>query len=110
MRAMREPSPAWIASSSVVAVEARDVGDRLADRGERDLARGQQQCQLLDLLLGREEVALDAVGEPLERLHGGALSLPRKALGEPLGQLVARHGLRLHHTPAWSSASNQRDF
>ena len=73
-----------------VALEARDVGHRLADRVERDLARGQQERQLLDFLLGREQVALHAVGEPLERLDRGALLLAREALGEPLRQFVAR--------------------
>src|SRR5258706_6538459 len=79
-----------------VALETRDVGHRFADRFQCDLALGQEERELLDLLLRREEVALDAIGEPLEGLDGCALALAREAFGEPVGKLVARDRLRLH--------------
>ena len=96
-RAMRAPSPAWIASSSVsrskreTSVTASRIASSVISPS------GSSRRQLLHLLLGGEQVAFDAVGEPLERLHRGALLLPREALGEPVGQLVARDRLRLDH-------------
>ena len=94
---MRAASPAWIASSSASRSkrETSVTASRIASSVTSPV--GQQQRQLLDLLLRGEQVALDAVGEPLERLHRGALLLAREALGEPVGQLVAGDGLRLDH-------------
>src|SRR5258706_4015568 len=83
-----------------VALETRHVGHRFANRRERDRAARQQEVQLLDLLLGGEEIALDAIGQPFERLDRGALLLAREALRQPVGKLVARDRFRLDHGAA----------
>ena len=48
-----------------------------------------EQSQLLDFLMGCEQVTLDPVGEKAERLWTHALFLPRKPAGDPLRQLRA---------------------
>src|SRR5260221_587608 len=58
-----------------VALETRDVGHRFADRFQCDLALGQEERELLDLLLRLEDGGLDAIGEPLDGLDGCALAL-----------------------------------
>ena len=72
-RAMRAPSPAWIASMSVSRSkrETSVTASRIAV--ERDLAlRAAAAPSFSTSWLRGEEVALDAVGEPLERLDAGA--------------------------------------
>ena len=70
-------------------VVARDVGDRALDRLVVELALGQQQAELLDLLLRREQVAFAALGEERERFARRALLLPREPRRDPARQLVA---------------------
>ena len=47
-------------------VVARDIEHRGLDLLERELARAVQQTELGDLLLRREQIALDLVGEVIE--------------------------------------------
>src|SRR5882672_6530205 len=63
-----------------------DLADLLAHRLERQLARRQEQRELLDLLVRGEEVALDAVGEEAQGLGLRALLLARQARADPLGE------------------------
>ena len=70
-------------------VVARDVGDRALDGLRIELAFGQQEPELFDFLLRRDEVALAAVGEGGERLRRGALALASEARGDPRGKRVA---------------------
>ena len=78
-------------------VVARDVEHRVAHLLERDPARREEERELLHLLPGGEEIAFDAVGDELERLPVRFLALRLQPAGEPLGQRLARDGLRLDH-------------
>ena len=67
-------------------VVARDVQHAVGDLRQRQLARRMEQPELRDLLVGREEVAFDALGDELQRLGSGPLLLPREPLADPLRQ------------------------
>jgi hypothetical protein len=78
------------------------VEHRRFDLVEADLAGRVQQRELLHFLVGRQQVALDAVGEERQRLlPAGAfrdtLALRRQPPGDPARQRAAFHGLHAHH-------------
>ena len=86
-------SPASSASAATYGSKRATSRDRAAHRVQRELAFGGEQGELLHLLVRREQVAFDAVGEVLEHLARRALLLAREALLQPGGQRGARHGL-----------------
>jgi hypothetical protein len=83
--------------AQVVHVVARDIEHGVAHVVESDLARRKEQRELLHLLVGREEIALDAVGDEIERVPVGFLALRLEPSREPVGQRLAAHRFRLDH-------------
>ena len=69
-------------------VEARGVGDERFHRRGIERASFGEQRELVDLLRRREQVALDAFGEPLHRVAVGAQAARAQAAFDPFRQLV----------------------
>ena len=60
---------------------------------------GDEQRELVDLLRRGQQVALDAVGEPLHRLAVGAHAAAAQAAFDPAGKLVRLHRPGHHDVP-----------
>jgi hypothetical protein len=103
MRCTRATWPASTASDSFEHVVAGDVQDRGLDLLEAQFAGRVQQRQLLDLLVRREQVALDAIGEELQ----GALAL----LARRDALVLLRQALAIHcgNAPALDRLQFDRD-
>jgi hypothetical protein len=71
------------------------------------LRRADEQAELLDFLVGGEQVALDMGGDELQRGPRRALLLARQALGDPLRQAARGGALHSMATPAFDSAVTQ---
>jgi hypothetical protein len=67
-------------------VVAGDVQHTVGDLLERQVARRMKQSELLDLLVRGEQIALDAVGDELERFGAGPVLVAREPLSDPLRQ------------------------
>ena len=76
--------------AQAVDVVAGDVEHGLANLLQRQRAGRVEQAELLDFLMGGEQVAFDALGDEPQPFELGALLLAAQATGDPARQFGER--------------------